>query len=90
MATTHGAHAGDQLYDWDAEGWWAVSYRALWVDDGERERPNLYQLANPDELSAFVAERRREGDTTCRAISDAEARALTIAEVHEYRNLSEF
>lgn len=90
MATTHGAHEGDPLYSWDADGWWAVSYQALLVDDGVRERPDLYRLANPDELAAFIAERRREGDATCHAIPDAEARALTIGEVHEYRNLSEF
>lgn len=80
MATTHGAHAGDPLYDWDAGGWWALAHYGDW------ELPTLVQLANPDELSAFVAERRREGDTTCRAISDAEARALTVADIHEYRN----
>lgn len=90
MATTHGAHEGDPNYSWDAEGWWAVSYQALFTDDGVRDLPDLYRLANPDELSAFIAERRREGDETCHAISNAEARALTVAEVHEYRDLSEF
>lgn len=53
------------------------------------ERPRLFQLSNPDELRWFITNRKSEGDETCIEVNAAEARAMTLAEVESYDNLSD-